>query len=278
MGTVSMWPASNTRDGLSRRVRASTALPLRAMSNPLVCSRTPPRSHRQSRPRGAIRWECRRGPRSTRPDRHADPGPRASRLIGSLLDRDFCRGRQADDHRHRLDGARHLVSRARTGGASSVGNFGAVGRRGFCRPGRAGRARRGLWHRIGAGAHRHRGAGRQARRHLRRLPTAAPVIAWAGGAAQAEPRLVFGVLANVVWTNYGPYTVQHRGRRVGGRSDGGREQPMLSRRSMRRTFVEPPANSRPKRRDYPTRATFFEYSRTGTRNRATLTGRTNMVE
>jgi tetrahydrodipicolinate N-succinyltransferase len=41
---------------------------------------------------------------------------------------------------------------------------------------------------------------------------------------------IFEVLANVVWTNYGPCTVQHRGHRVGSRSGSGREQPMLSRR------------------------------------------------
>ena len=71
-----------------------------------------------------------RGIRSTRPGRHADPGPRASRLIGSLLDRDFCCGCRAGDHRRRWAGARHLVSRARTGGARPVGNVAAVGRRG----------------------------------------------------------------------------------------------------------------------------------------------------
>src|SRR5262245_39427143 len=39
IGTVSVWPASSTRDGRPRFVRASTALPLRTTSKPEVCSR-----------------------------------------------------------------------------------------------------------------------------------------------------------------------------------------------------------------------------------------------
>ena len=39
-GRCRVWPASRTRDGRPRLVRASTASPLRTISNPVVCSRS----------------------------------------------------------------------------------------------------------------------------------------------------------------------------------------------------------------------------------------------
>src|SRR6476619_4593325 len=81
-GTVSVWPASSTRDGRPRFVRASTALPLRMTSNPVVCSR------RAASISSAMRCSCRDSLGiSTSAAVSATGSPRKSRPTGSETSR-----------------------------------------------------------------------------------------------------------------------------------------------------------------------------------------------
>src|SRR3954447_551772 len=76
-GTVSVWPASSTRDGRPRFVRASTALPLRTSSKPTVCSRSAPSIS------SAMRCSCRDSlGMSTSAAVSATGSPRKSRPTG----------------------------------------------------------------------------------------------------------------------------------------------------------------------------------------------------